>query len=141
MLAPPAASQELVEGPLVENAAANTFILKVIMKKDSTEHMLKALITRTHAPKPVQYQLKHDETATECFLQYQTMELLKEAETKITGEKINGAPFLVEILEVEPQNDSEEDQKNLSSQNLATNLSKEAIKSITDMLKQKVQQA
>ena len=40
------------------NPAANTFILKVIAKKDSTEMMVKALITRTHAPKPIQCQLK-----------------------------------------------------------------------------------
>ena len=100
MFAPPAAahSQGLVEEPAVESTPANTFILKVIAKKDSTELMLKALIIRTHPPKPIQYQLKLAESVTDCFLQYQTMELLKEAEVKITGEKINGAPFLVEIL-------------------------------------------
>ena len=79
MFAPPAAahSQGLVEEPAVESAPANTFILKVIAKKDSTELKLKALITRTHAPKPIRYQLKPADYATDCFLQYQTMELLK----------------------------------------------------------------
>ena len=99
----PAASQSegVREEPVLENPI--TFILKVIVKKDSTELMLKALITRTHAPKPDRHHLKPAETPTECFLQYETIE----AESKITGEKINGAPFLVEILEVEPQDDDD----------------------------------
>ena len=94
MFPPPAASQSegVVEEPVLENPPAITFILKVIAKKDSTELMLK-----------VRYLLKPAETATECFLQYETIE----AESKITGEKINGAPFLVEILEVEPQDDDD----------------------------------
>ena len=145
MFPPPAASQSegVVEEPVLENAPAITFVLKVIAKKDSTELMLKALITRTHAPKPVRYLLKPAETATECFLQYETIELLREAELKITGEKINGAPFVVEILEVEPQDDDdnghitgEDSEPSQSPPNLTANLSKDAIKSITDMLKQ-----
>ena len=89
----------MLEEPVLENPTTITFILKGMAKKDSTELMLKALITRTQTPKPVRHHLKPAETATECFLQYETIELLKEAESKITGEKINGAPFLVEILQ------------------------------------------
>ena len=141
---PAPSSEALIHDPAMDsNPAANTFILKVIAKKDSTELVVKALITRAHAPKPIQCQLKPTETTTECFLQYQTMELLKEAEGKITGEKINGAAFLIETLEVEPQDDADDEHNqggdselNLSSQNLTSSLSKDAIKSITDMLKQ-----
>jgi len=133
----------VLEEPVLENPTTITFILKGMAKKDSTELMLKALITRTQTPKPVRHHLKPAETATECFLQYETIELLKEAESKITGEKINGAPFLVEILEVEPQDDDdnghitgEDSEPSQSPPNLTANLSKDAIKSITNMLKQ-----
>ena len=37
----------------------NNVLLKIMAKKDSTEHMLKALISRTHTPKPLQYSVKH----------------------------------------------------------------------------------
>ena len=88
-MSPPSAanqSQGLVEEPHLESPPSNTFILKVGAKKDSTEFMLKALITRTHAPKPLQYHLKPTETTTDCFIQYQTVELLKEAEAKIRSD-------------------------------------------------------
>ena len=43
-------------------------VLKISAKKDSTEAMIKSLISRTHAQKPTSYTLKQNEANTECFL-------------------------------------------------------------------------
>ena len=52
-------------------AVTDSFIvLKISAKKDSTEAMIKSLISRTHAQKPTSYTLKQNESNTECFLLY-----------------------------------------------------------------------
>ena len=125
----------------------NNFFLRIIAKKDSTETMLKSLVSRTHVTKPVAYFLRHNDKNSECFLQYQSKEIAQEVQSKISGEKINGAVFDTEVIEVEAQpddhldneEDSENSTKEPSPEHLSTapNLSSEAIRSITDMLKQK----
>ena len=97
-------------------------------------------------PKPISYTLKQHEKNTECFLEYPSMEAAQEVQTKISGEKINGAAFDTDTLVVEPQLDDEIDEhpppfeehpaeSNIESAT-AQNLSKDAIRSITEMLKQ-----
>ena len=125
----------------------NNIFLRIIAKKDSTETMLKSLVSRTHVTKPVAYFLRHNDKNSECFLQYQSKEIAQEVQSKISGEKINGAVFDTEVIEVEAQpddhldneEDSENSTKEPSPEHLSTapNLSSEAIRSITDMLKQK----
>ena len=87
----------------------NTFFLKITAKKDSTETMVKSLISRTHVPKPESYTLKQNDKNTECFLKYMSMEVVQEVLSKISAEKINGAAFDTEALEVEPQLGEESD--------------------------------
>ena len=123
----------------------NTFFLKITAKKDSTETMVKSLISRTHVPKPESYTLKQNDKSTECFLKYMSMEVVQEVLSKISAEKINGAAFDTEALEVEPQPGEESDDssppKEISGESTndsagGQNLSKDAIRSITEMLKQ-----
>ena len=126
----------------------NSFFLKITAKKDSTETMLKSLITRTHVPKPESYTLKQNNKNTECFLKYPAMEVVQEVLSKISAEKVNWEAFDTEALEVEPQADDDESDNGNSSpkepsvgessndHGVGQNLSKDAIKSITEMLKQ-----
>ena len=87
------------------------FYVKIVAKKDSTEHMCKSLVSRKHAAKPLNYNTKQEEKVTECYLKYQTHDQAKEVAERIKDEKINGAPFETVILEVDPQpTDSESDE-------------------------------
>ena len=133
-------------GALTSPPSINNIFLRIIAKKDSTETMLKSLVSRTHVPKPVAYFLRHNDKNSECFLHYQSKEIAQDVQSKISGEKINGAVFDIEVIEVEPQpddnldnEDSDNSNKEPSPEPLSTapNLSSEAIRSITDMLKQK----
>ena len=91
------------------------FFLKIVAKKDCTETMLKSLISRTHVPKPESYTLKQNDRNTECFLKYPAMEVVQEVLSKISAEKVNGAAFDTEALEVEPQADDDESNDGNSS--------------------------
>jgi hypothetical protein len=93
-------------------------MVKIVAKKDSTELVIKGLVARTHVSKPISYELKHGEKKTEFFLQYQNKGQTGDVADIVRGEKINGAAFDVEIIEVlsypsehesehEPQNDHE----------------------------------
>ena len=74
------------------------------------------------------------------------MEASQEVQTKISGEKINGAAFDTDTLDVEPQPDDEIDEhlppfeEHSAESNIESatgqNLSKDAIRSITKMLQQ-----
>ena len=142
----PTLDQQLgAQGSSISPPASNTFYLKIIAKKDSTETMVKSLISRTHVPKPIAYTLRHNEKNSECFLQYHSTEVIQEVQSKISGEKINGAAFDTELLEVEPQTDDDEDetpspqnekQRVNNDSSFAPNLSQDAIRSISEMLKQ-----
>ena len=77
--------------------------MKIVAKKDSTEHMFKSLISRKHTNKPVDYNLKQKEKETECYLKYESQEQAKEVVDSIKDEKVNGAAIDIELLEVEPQ--------------------------------------
>ena len=131
-------------GSALPPTAMNTFYLKITAKKDSTETMVKSLVSRTHVPKPISYTLKQHEKNTECFLKYPSMEVAQEVQAKISGEKINGAAFDTETLDVEPQPDEENEEfsppafdENQTDSNMElTTLSKDAIRSIAEMLKQ-----
>ena len=69
------------------------FYVKIVAKKDSTEHMFKSLISRKHTDKPLDYNMKQEEKVTECYLKYQTHDQAKEVAELIKDEKINSAPF------------------------------------------------
>ena len=109
-VAPTLDQQPGAPGSSISLPASNTFYLKIIAKKDSTETMVKSLISRTHVPKPIAYTLRHNEKNSECFLQYHSTEVIQEVQSKISGEKINGAAFDTELLEVEPQTVDDEDE-------------------------------
>ena len=79
------------------------FFLKIVAKKDCTETMLKSLVSRTHVQKPITQNLRQNEKNSECYLQYPSKEIVQDVQSKISGEKINGATFDTEILEVEPE--------------------------------------
>ena len=118
-------------------------VLKISAKKDSTEAMIKSLISRTHAQKPTSYTLKHTEANTECFLKYPSREIADEVHTKISGEKVNSAAFESEVIEVDKASDSEgEEDSNLAQDPcsqaglISKEMSAEALKSIAEMLKQ-----
>ena len=148
MSPPPAEGLPVDQMESTASPPLNSFFLKITAKKDSTETMLKSLISRTHVPKPESYTLKQNDKNTECFLKYPAMEVVQEVLSKISAEKVNGAAFDTEAREVEPQADDDESDDGNSSpkepsvgessndHGVDQNLSKDAIKSITEMLKQ-----
>ena len=69
------------------------FYVKIVAKKDSTEHMFKSLISRKHTDKLLDYNTKQEEKVTEYHLKYQTHDQAKEVAELIKDEKINSAPF------------------------------------------------
>ena len=79
------------------------FYVKIVAKKESMEHMFKSLVSRKHTDEPLDYNTKQEENVTECYLEYQTHDQAQEVAKLIKDEKINGAPFETEILEVDPQ--------------------------------------
>ena len=138
------------EANIATNTPAPIIILKISAKKDSTEAMVKSLISRTHALKPTSYTLKPNETNTDCFLRYPNKEAAEEVLTKISGEKVNGAAFVSEIIEVDKPSDSdgssegEQDPTPSKTQKsqmaavglLSKDISAEAVRTISEMLKQ-----
>ena len=141
------ASDQVSAGSALPPSAVNTFYLQITAKKDSTETMVKSLISRTRVPKPISYTLKQHEKNTECFLKYPSMEAAQEVQAKISGEKINGAAFDTETLDVERQPDEENEEysppafnENPTESNIelatAQTLSRDAIRSIAQMLNQ-----
>ena len=107
--------------------------------------MVKSLISRTHVPKRIAYTLRQNDKNSECFLQYQSTEVIQEVQSKISGDIIYVATFNTELLEVEPQPDDDIDDitsphKDLhevaNHTSVEPNLSQDAIRSISEMLKQ-----
>ena len=48
--------------------------VKILTKKDSTEAMVKSLLSRTHVSKPSSYTIQQSDKNTHFFLQYDTRE-------------------------------------------------------------------
>lgn len=113
------------------------FYVKIVAKKDSTEHMFKSLISRKHAVKPLDYNIKQEEKVTECYLKYESHDQARDVTELIKDEKINGAPFETEIMEVDPQptdSDSDESEPN-EHDKTEGELSTNTIETITKALK------
>ena len=131
--------------------AVMKIFIKITAKKDSTEAMVKSLLSRTHVAKPSTYTVQQTDKDTQFFLQYDTKEAAQEVIDKVTGEKVHGAAFDIQLLEVEPQGSehSSEDETQKSTnkssitdtttegENLPPNISEEAIRSITEILRTK----
>ena len=122
--------------------------VKIVAKKDSTEAMVKSLLSRTHVSKPSSYNIQLNDKNTQFYLRYDTKETVQEVIDKVSGEKIHGATFSVELVELEHQEseESSEDEGLKSShqtsladtancENLPPNISEETIRSITEILK------
>ena len=66
--------------------AVMKIFIKITAKKDSTEAMVKSLLSRTHVAKPSTYNVQQTDKDTQFFLQYDTKEAAQEVIDKVTGE-------------------------------------------------------
>ena len=107
------------------------FYVKIVVKKDSTEHMFKSLISRKHATKPLDYKIKQEEKVTECYLKYQSNDQAKEV-----AEVIKDDPFEIEIMEVESQpSDTDSEGSDAEKDKTEGELSTNTIETIAKALK------
>ena len=99
----PAEVLEQVDGDDSPKIADMKIFVKIVAKKDSTEAMVKSLLSRTHVSKPSSYTVQQTDKNTHFFLQYDTRETAQDVIDKASGEKIHGATFYMELFEVEHQ--------------------------------------
>ena len=87
--------------------------------------------------------MKPNESNTQCFLKYPSREIGEEVHGKISGEKVNGAAFDSEVIEVDKASDNEGEEDSNQSQDprsqsglISKEVSAEAVRTIAEMLKQ-----